>query len=92
MTQRKSSKTTDMVTYNNTIGGLEYQDSTNHKIELNYDYCWNRYCSMYSGITIIEDKIGKAFKIVSKLIEKKYLEKINIKKFIEIVNEIAQVM
>lgn len=61
-----------------------------------YPWHWNDYCTIYPtyypSITFTEDKMSKAFKVVSKLVEMKIINNITIIKFIEIVNEITKVL
>ena len=76
------------VSYNGTTG------DTTWTVGNVYDYYqtwwWPTY---YPTIQYVESKVDKAFKIVTKLIEKKLLTKeLTVGKFIELVNEISTVL
>jgi hypothetical protein len=58
-----------------------------------YPYVERWYPTTYYTYWVKEDsKIEQAFKIVQKLMNKKIIEKITLKKFIELVNEIAKIL
>lgn len=66
---------------------------------LNYsnfnDYCQNWYPYCYSYPTYIHDRpnpMETAFKLVSKLLEKKIIQKITLKQFIELVGEVSKLI
>jgi hypothetical protein len=69
-----------------------YYDSQNCWHPWNwYDY-YTIYPTFYPQVNIVEDKMAKAFKVVSKLIEMKIIENIEVVKFIELVNKISEVL
>jgi len=55
-----------------------------------YPYVERWYPVYYTYWTREPSKVEQAFKIVQKLMEKKIIKRLTLKKFIELVNEIAQ--
>jgi hypothetical protein len=79
-----------------TAGELGYQTGdTNSAVwhPYDWDYHWHWYPQSYPVYIEKEGKVSQAFKIVSKMLEKKIIEKeLTIKDFIELVNTIADIL
>lgn len=77
------------LTYNTEVGNLGYYDT---------NQCWIPWVwttpthYVYTNITTVPNKFELAFKIVSKLLEKKIIDNISVKKFIELINEIVGII
>ena len=84
----------EMVSYNSSTGSFKVGDTTDgdsgfYWHDLHYPY-YNYY---YPNYSICEkSKVEQAFKIVNKLMENKIIDKITLKKFIKLVNDIAEVV
>lgn len=66
--------------------------SDNQWIPWGWDHYYPNYYTIYPSYTIVEDKVSKAFKVIQKMIEKKYIQDITIKQFIDIVSEVAAIL
>ena len=91
--------------WNDNSGAIQYQTrdgyipNPNSQYYSPWDWDWYYrqfypvyYPVAYPAFTYTEDKVSKAFKIVQKLIEKKIVDKISVKEFIELVNTIAEIL
>ena len=75
-----------------TAGNLGYQTGDQWNT-FRWDNCWPYYPQYYPVYVEKEGKVSQAFKIVSKMLEKKIIEKeLTIKDFIELVNMIADIL
>lgn len=81
------------VTFNNANNYLQMTNPNLGIDVIDYGY-WHEhwypsYPTYYPTYITYSNKFEQAFKIVSKLFEKKIIEKLTVKQFIELVNEIA---
>lgn len=76
----------------NTAGEVGYEVG-DQWTSCNFDYLWHYYPSSYPVYIENKDKVSQAFKIVSKMLEKKIIEKeLTVKDFIGLVNTIADII
>ena len=92
MGDTKQFTTDSLVSYSE---GFIVGDSTNGTTHYNnYDWCYpyveRWYPVYYTYWTKEPNKLEQAFKLVQKLMEKKIIKRLTLKKFIGLVNEIAQ--
>ena len=80
------------LTHGSTSTGIVYYDDNNVWHPWDWDYYQGYYYQPISCQIVVEDKVSKSFKIVSKLLEKKIIVKISIKEFIELVTEISAIL
>ena len=88
-------KGNELVSYNSQYNNSEYLTIGNVNFTDYSLYPWyeREVCYWYPSYTIYEkNKTEQAFKIIGKLIEKKVINDINVKKFIELVTEIASIL
>ena len=87
----------EVVTYNNTGGGIgdsiQVGDFQIGACDF-YPYWNNQICNWYPSISYVTEKskVEQAFKIIGVLIDKKIISGLNVKKFIELVNDIAKLL
>jgi hypothetical protein len=84
------------------IGEQNYKLTVNDCGKIGYntsDNCWNDwnyqpaiYYPYFTHTHVVDDKISKAFKVVSKLIENKIVKEMTIGEFIKLVTEIAEIL
>ena len=79
----------DPVSYNGGSGNFTIGNCTIDYPWPWYDYWYPRYYPVY---TPEKSKVEQAFKIVGVLMEKKIIETMSVKKFVELVNEISKVL
>jgi hypothetical protein len=80
-----------VVSYNN--GQLTAGDTNNCYIPWNWGYWDTHYHNYYTSYPVYQtSKIEQAFKIVAKLLEKKIIEKLTVKEFIELVGTISEIL
>lgn len=71
---------------------LTAQNNVNCCIPWNWGY-WDTYCRPYYTYPVYQtSRIEQSFKIVSKLIEMGIIDKITLKKFIELVGKISELL
>ena len=72
---------------------IGYYRMDNQWENINYDRIYNDFFpAYYPNYVYTEDKVSKSFKIVQKLIELKVVNEIDVKRFVELVNEISKVL
>lgn len=84
-----ASNGTTTVTYQ--IGDSDYS-TANDSCTVNWYDCWPHYYYRWCGCDYRTPKIETAFKIVQMLMDKKIAKITSVKKFVELVNEVSEVL
>ena len=78
-----------MITYD---GQLTTTGGVTDNYQITYPNYWDYHYHTWYYPPVPENKIELAFKVVSKLLEEKIIEKLTAKKFIELVNKISIIL
>lgn len=95
--------TNDVVNYDALTGSINLNGSTLNSLKTltsgTYTHYWGDYYPYYPTVTTVyrdivyqESKFDQAFRVAEKLMEKGHIKELPVKKFIELVKEVAETL
>ena len=83
----------ECLSYNSQSNQVGYYDNQNCWIPWDWNNYHTHYYPVYQqSIQVVEDKVSRSFKVVSKLLELGTIKNITVTEFIKIVEEISKVI